>query len=206
MRTSAKYFACILIILIAFLAGCGLFVGRLKRASIQANEGVRIQEPLNVTKKEASSIQKIAISNIINRGSSKKSEDTNRLDKADLAALVSELERSKRFDVVSPYQFQRRAKELGALDDISVMSEEELKNETARVAKDLGCDAVLMLEVKGESVDMGGAVGTYITVGTVSTALTTSLELLSSQNSSLWRQEMAATVSSGGYGYKEYNR
>ncbi len=184
-----------------WVIGCvGLVTGPLTGASIQPSAAVSIPQPLKVRKEEALAVKRIAIPNA---GINLKGEDDKRFYNTELSVLMSELENQKRFTIISPIEFKRKARELGLLEDISIMTEDELRKEAAYVAKELGCDGVLVLYNKTKKVAVGGALVQTAFAGTVSVPVVVLLRFISSQTSSpTYHQELEVTYTTGGMGIK----
>ena len=188
-------------------AGCvGLIMSPFKEASLKPKETLNIQESLKIDKNKTLEIKKIAVPNFYDfsrKKSTKVSEDDSKMHSIILNSIVSELRKKKRFDIILSSAFQRKAEDLGLLENVLTMSEEELKGDAAKTGKELSCDAVLAFGSKAKKVDMGKAFLSVGFVGTVDVPVVYILELIDTKKGeAIYYQEQEAVFTAGQMGIK----
>lgn len=194
-----------LIFIVAFwglIGSCapGEIVGELRGASFKTTDVLNIDQPLKIDKKDFLTIKKIAI---ISWADILKDPDSKRLNKTMIDVLISELDKSKRFELVSPYTFKRKQDELGIKIDPSIMTNKDLEDAVAEIGSALNCDAILSIGVKVKKTNMAAAFFNYGLFGKIDEPMTAFLDVSSNKNGkTIWIQTHDIIYSTGGVGLK----
>jgi len=180
MKSYAGIKSLLVVVSLFVLAGCGLdmvatgiqvastagsTVGGLSDSTFKTEGEVANAAPLKVSLKEAEAVKKVAICSYAEHI---KGADEGRIYLAATAALIKELQPVGRFKIISPAVFNKKQKEMGLDLDSRLMTEEESSSVAAKVAKALGCDAVLKIGLKNGKASTGLGFLQYTFIGRTS--------------------------------------
>ena len=192
-----------IIIICSFIAGCvGTIISPLKGVTIKpVDNRLNIVQPLKVSSKELKAIKKIVV--LPAPETIKKNEDDIRIYNRMRSILISELEKSKRFKIVSGNTFRDKQKELDIELDLSVMTQEEAEEAYAKIGRAIGSDGMIGIFLKAKKVNMVKAFLTAGFIGKIDVPMVALLDLSTSKTGeTIWRQEKDAMYSGGEMGIK----
>ena len=133
-----------------YFTGCvGLLIGPMRGASFTATGKLKNEEPLKCSKSQALAVKKVAI---LPAGDYyHKDKNALQIYNTGMNILISEIEKSGRFTLISSYQFENKRDELG-LKIRSGMMQSDLDALILSVSKALGCNALLYMQIKQKKV------------------------------------------------------
>ncbi|MBU1102842.1 hypothetical protein KJ853_04305 [Patescibacteria group bacterium] len=199
----------VLLMFVCFMAGCavlpliqagGEISGGLRDATCKPSEKLNIVEPLKVDKNEAATIKKVAIYSLYDQI---KDPEDKRMYLVALNIFLADLEQSKRFsEIITPTSFKKKQQEL-EIEFTPAMTQKEAEDAVVKVAKALGCDAVIYIYQKARKINMGSAFLKYGFTGRVDVPMTMILGVDSAKHGKvIWLQEQDYVFSAGGVGTK----
>jgi len=197
-----KFSLVLIIILCSSVIGCiGLMIAPFKGATIKPKDNtLNIDQPSKVSRKELAAIKKIIITPVPLQ---MKDQDEIRMLSTMRIIIDSELEKSKRFKIISGNAFRDKQTELGMEINPSIMTPKELEEAYAKVGRALGCDALLTIYLNTQKVDIGKAFLTTSFKGSVDVPVKVMIDLSTTKTGeSIWHQEDDMVYSSGEMGMK----
>ena len=152
-------------------------------------------------------VQSVVVADFSPRLGSEYSSDNKRLYKAAILELESLLRKNSSFHVVSASVFKDRLLEINAVEHLSILTEEELHEELARVGKSLGAHGVITIGFNADgATNLGNQfkyMGQLVVKGAISIPMTASLDVVRSRTAeTVWSQESSVAVTTGTNGTK----
>ncbi len=169
--------------------GVGNVAGSGMDASFTPSEKLNIDHPLTCDQKEADSIKRLAVISIADKI---KDPQDRSIYLVQLNILLSELQKSKRFELVSPMQVKKKQQQLGTEIDITLMTKEEVIEAFNKTVKALNCDGAISIYSRSKP---GNAAGNFFRYGftnriSVDNTLIVSIDMLRNDKTiTIYKQE-----------------
>ncbi len=186
----------LLVLLMVFIKGCGPIVGLTKGDPTIKVNGTTTEQELKIDKNKVRQIRKLTFLLL-------PSQTRDRVYMSGFNIITSEIEKSKRFKIISAFQFDKKMKAMG----ISLspnMTQAEFYESIATVAKALNLDAIFYYSMKMGKTNMGSSTLQYGLTGTVDFPYSFSIDVRSSNTAeTIYNIKQSAVINRGSKGFRE---